>query len=131
MFKTSMNNNKSTTLRPIRMDVLPASENSKAIYQFSCPAIVGMWAVLSKFCKTESNNLFQIYSLWYFFPKTRLSNLQMLSFTISTTQALFLTHYLTIGLFLLRNPTCTQHYIMIACSPFLQKNVRYFICLLL
>ena len=70
-----------------------------------------MWAVLSKDCKTESNNMFRNSSAMALLSKK--VTLQLVRANILTSQQLqtqSFTHYSVIEFHLLHNPTCAQLY---------------------
>ena len=67
-----------------------------------------MWAALPKDYKTESNNMFQNLSVMALLPQNVI--FQFANANKSTTQIQSLMHDSAIGLHLLRNPTCAQHY---------------------
>ena len=70
-----------------------------------------MWAALPKDYKTESNNMFRNLSVMALLPQNVI--FQFANANIPPSQQLkiqFLTHDSAIGLHLLRNPTCAQHY---------------------
>ena len=92
-------------------DVLPALQNSNVIYQFSCHCD-------SRYVNRTSQSLqdrIQLHvpkSIRYgtSFPKRDFPFRKCKYFTKSTTQIQSFTHDSVIGLYLLRNPTCAQHY---------------------
>ena len=89
-------------------DVLHAIQKSNMIYQFSCHCDSQYVGRTSKGCRTESNNMSQIYPFLLFFPKTLTSCSSVKIFHPDYTHSLASDS--AIKLHLLQNTTCAQHY---------------------